>query len=112
MKSSNTQQFFGKTAELKVTIAKIRAIEATNPRLEKFITQKIPTGEFCNKKDTLAAEAHLAKIQGTASAPVRAQAPRPTAQAPTLRQQYEAIKEPSAKRAFREKHWNQLFNKQ
>ena len=111
MRSSNTQQFFGKTAQLKTTIAKIRVIEATSPRLEKFIAPKIPTGEFCNKGDSLAAEAHLAKIQ-TASAPVRAQAPRATAQAPTLRQQYEAIKEPSAKRAFREKHWNQLFNKQ
>ena len=78
MKSSNTQQFFSKTAELKATIAKIRAIEATNPRLEKFIAPKIPTGEFCNKKDTLAAEAHLAKLQG--KAPTRA--PRPTAKAP------------------------------
>lgn len=78
MTSSNTINLFGKTAELKAALDQIRAMEASSPGIAKFTAPKIPKGDFCNKRDLLAAEAHLAKLQG--KAPTRA--PRPTAKAP------------------------------
>ena len=53
---------FSKTADLRATIEKIRAIEASNPSLKKFSPPTIPGGNLCSKKDLASARRHLAAI--------------------------------------------------
>ncbi len=53
---------FGKTSELQAVISEIRAIEAHNPSVAKF-TAPVVVGNFCNKKDLLAAKTHLQQLK-------------------------------------------------
>ena len=81
--STAGNSLFGKTADLRATIEKIRAIEASNPSLKKFSPPAIPGGNLCNKKDLETARRHLAVIAHKAptkasllqSAPAIAKAP-------------------------------------
>lgn len=70
-----SSSMFGNSDELRATMKKIRAIEASHPTLAKFPEPRIIQGNpFCNKTDLQKAQKHLAKI--SASSPATASAPR------------------------------------
>ena len=81
--STAGNSLFAKTAELRATVEKIRAVEAGNPSLKKYSIPKMPTGNLCSKKDLEAARRHLGviahkaptKASLTQSAPAIAKAP-------------------------------------
>ena len=81
--STAGNSLFSKTSDLRATVEKIRAIEASNPSLKKYSAPKMPTGNLCSKKDLETARRHLAviahkaptKASLTQSAPAIAQAP-------------------------------------
>ena len=60
--STAGNSLFGKTADLKAIIAKIKAIESNSPSLKKYSIPKMPTGSLCSKKDLETARRHLAFI--------------------------------------------------
>jgi hypothetical protein len=67
--STAGNSLFAKTAELRATVEKIRAIEAANPTLAKFPATVFPAGTLCSKKDLEQAQRHLTSI--TAKTPRR-----------------------------------------
>ena len=83
--STAGNSLFGKTADLRATIEKIRAIEASNPSLAKFAAPVFSAGSLCSKKDLETARRHLAVIayKAPAKAPLLQSAPT-TAKAPTM----------------------------
>jgi hypothetical protein len=81
--STAGNSLFGKTADLRAIIEKIRVIEAAQPGMARFKAPAIPSGNLCSKKDMETARRHLAVIAHKApakasllqSAPAIAQAP-------------------------------------
>jgi hypothetical protein len=76
--STAGNSLFAKTAELRATVAKIRAIEAANPTLARFPATSFPAGNLCNKKDLLTAQKHLASIAHKSPAKASTARPAPT----------------------------------
>jgi hypothetical protein len=64
--STAGNSLFGKTAELRATMEKIRAIEAATPSLARFPATAFPAGNLCDKKHLEQAQRHLASITDTA----------------------------------------------
>lgn len=95
--STKGHSMFARTSDLQATIAKIRAIEATNPSVAKFKSPTIPTGALCSKTHLEAAKRHLAFLQSAkpgatvrkaiaaAAKPATAKASTSPAKAPTGR---------------------------
>jgi hypothetical protein len=54
---------FGRTSELKATIAQIREIESNHPSVTKFNAPSIPSGNLCNKGDLIRAKNHLQQLK-------------------------------------------------
>lgn len=86
--TTTKNSLFGKTADLRATVEKIRVIEGAKPGMARFKAPAIPSGNLCNKKDLETARRHLAaiahkapvKASFTQSAPAIAKAPtKPTA---------------------------------
>jgi hypothetical protein len=77
--SSAGNCLFGKTADLRAVVDKIRAVEASNPSLARYPATAFPSGNLCNRKDLENAQRYLAAITATPPRKPFSALTRPTA---------------------------------